>query len=129
MLKFIIVIFTGFDFSALLERNLHMSSKLAHLVLVDNPLYHLAGDLELHEGLICKKAQGQSLTYSGIALYRKEFFAKAKLEPFRVTRLWPEPMRRGEISGEYFSGQWQDIGVPDRLEALRAALMTRTVSA
>ncbi|ODN42542.1 N-acetylmuramate alpha-1-phosphate uridylyltransferase MurU [Piscirickettsia litoralis] len=141
---FIIVnsdIWTDFDFSSLLQQALKLNSEespnsaLAHLVLVDNPPYHSEGDLELKNGLICKKRQGKrensvtSLTYSGIAIYKKAFFLNAPLEAFRVTKLWDEPIALGQMTGEYHTGQWRDIGVPERLEALREALAKRTVLA
>jgi len=90
---------------------------LAHLVMVDNPQHHAAGDFALHDGRVT--LGGDKLTFSGIAVYRAELFAdiapgaKVKLAPLLVKQIG-----RGMLSGEYFHGRWRDVGTPERLTAL-----------
>jgi MurNAc alpha-1-phosphate uridylyltransferase len=94
---------------------------LAHLVLVDNPPHHPQGDFVLEAGRVRPPpthAIGRH-TFSGIGCYRPELFAgitpgdKAKLAPLLIAA-----MNAGKVTGEYFSGRWEDIGTPARLQAL-----------
>lgn len=92
--------------------------KLAHLVLVDNPEHHADGDFALNNGLVCLDGN-QKLTFSGIGIYRPEFFAGVR--PGVPTKLAPilrAAMQEKEVSGEYFTGSWVDVGTPERLEML-----------
>ncbi|GAB6040445.1 nucleotidyltransferase family protein [Endothiovibrio diazotrophicus] len=99
---------------------------LAHLVLIDNPEHNPKGDFALENGMV--KSDGESkLTFSGIGLYRPELFAGCQPGPFPLAPLLRAAMARGEVSGEHYSGQWLDIGTPQRLEALNQALMERKI--
>ncbi|MDT8398043.1 MAG: nucleotidyltransferase family protein [Pseudomonadales bacterium] len=94
---------------------------LAHLVMVSNAAHHPAGDFCLGpEGLLAAKAGPgqQTLTYSGISVFRPAFFAG--LEPgFRaLAPLLTAAIARQQVSGEFYGGTWQDIGTPERLRAL-----------
>jgi MurNAc alpha-1-phosphate uridylyltransferase len=94
---------------------------LAHLVLVDNPPHHPAGDFVLEEGRVLPPPTHAiaHLTFSGIGCYRPELFAgitpmtKAKLAP-----LLTAAMAQGRVSGEHFRGRWEDVGTPQRLADL-----------
>lgn len=94
---------------------------LAHLVLVDNPPHHPQGDFTLDgTGVAWPLGPGPSaLTFSGIGCYRPELFAgiaagtKAKLAP-----LLRGAMEEKRVSGEHFTGRWEDVGTPQRLGAL-----------
>jgi MurNAc alpha-1-phosphate uridylyltransferase len=124
-------IFTDFDFAALADRaeQLATGAALAHLVLVDNPLQHPHGDFALDGGLVAENG-AHRLTFSGIGVYRPELFhgiapgSRAQLAP-----LLREAMRVREVSGEHFSGCWLDVGTPERLAALDAALRAHALSA
>ncbi|MEW5788193.1 MAG: N-acetylmuramate alpha-1-phosphate uridylyltransferase MurU [Pseudomonadota bacterium] len=94
---------------------------LAHLVLVDNPPHHPEGDFTLADGRVhlpTPAGEGR-LTFSGIGCYRPELFSgisighKAKLAP-----LLRAAMDQGQVSGEHFSGRWEDVGTPQRLAKL-----------
>ena len=54
---------------------------VGHLVLVDTPAYRQHGDFDLVDGKV-KNAEEPSLTFSGVAVYRPEFFSRS--EPGRV---------------------------------------------
>ncbi len=96
----------------------------AHLVLVDNPAHHPAGDFALAGGRVVD--YGVRLTFSGIALYRPEMFTgtargiKAPLAP-----LLRERIAAGRVSGEHYLGRWRDIGTPERLAELNRQLAAR----
>ena len=109
-------IFCDFDFATLRSRELDRS--LAHLVLVANPAHHPLGDFALREGRVFD-AGDPRWTFSGIGLYRPELFGP--LRPGEKTQLAPllrAAMARGLVSGEIHPGAWDDVGTPERLEAL-----------
>lgn len=117
-------IYTDIDFSQSHARAMTMlrENRLAHLVLVDNPKQHAAGDFALHDHLV--KSDGvQKLTFSGVGIYQPGLFAHiVKGQPAKLAPILREAMPRQQVSGEYFKGEWRDIGTPERLLALDAQL-------
>lgn len=106
-------IWTDYPFSQLVKG---MSGK-AHLVLVGNPSHHLQGDFHLagHQVL----AEGQPrLTYSGIGVYDPAMFRHCKQRKFPLAPLLRAAMVDGLVSGEYYKGEWSDIGTLERLQSL-----------
>ena len=95
------------------------SDALAHLVLVDNPQHHRDGDFALvGRRVVCT---GLRLTFSGIAVYRPEFFAQ--LVPGTRAALAPllrAEIERARVTGEHYRGCWYDIGTPERLALVNA---------
>jgi N-acetyl-alpha-D-muramate 1-phosphate uridylyltransferase len=92
----------------------------AHLVLAPNPPQHPHGDFGLDNGLALHEA-AERFTFTGVAAYREEFFSGC---PDGVRPLKPlllRSMAAGRCSAELYQGIWQDIGTPERLEALNAA--------
>jgi MurNAc alpha-1-phosphate uridylyltransferase len=92
----------------------------AHLVLVPNPPQHIRGDFGLEDGLAVPGAPAQ-YTFSGIALYRPQFFADCVDGAFPLKPLLLRSMAAGRCSAELYRGLWEDVGTPQRLAALNAA--------
>lgn len=92
---------------------------LAHLVLVPTPAHKAAGDFELRDGKV-RNSDNQDLTYSGMAFYRPEFFEKSGSGRFSIVPLLREAADNGLIEGSLYEGVWEDVGTPERLEALNA---------
>lgn len=122
-------IYCDFDYSRLTRVADEMASApgpktLAHLVMVPNPDHHPDGDFVLDpSGRLIDDTGGDRLTFSGIGLYRPEFFAS--VVPGERRALGPmlrAAMARGEVTGERHAGLWMDIGTPERLDQLRARL-------
>ncbi len=91
---------------------------LAHLVLVDNPPQHAAGDFFLAaDGAVTENGEPK-LTFSGISILRPELFAGCAAGRFPLGPLLRQAMARGQVSGEYYAGDWRDIGTPERLAEL-----------
>jgi len=90
---------------------------LAHLVLVDNPEHNPDGDFALNDSRV-KEIGDEKYTFSGIAYYHAEFFKGLERGKRPLAPLLLEKMRENKISGEYFAGDWRDIGTPERLEKL-----------
>jgi MurNAc alpha-1-phosphate uridylyltransferase len=65
-------------------------------------------------------------TFSGIGIYRREFFAGCQPGIFRLLPLLRRALEAGRLTGEVYRGAWYDIGTPERFAAfeseLRAAL-------
>lgn len=95
--------------------------QLGHLVMVPSPEYRAGGDFDIEEGLI-RNSSEQSLTFSGVAIYRPQLFDGCKPGRFPLAPLLRAAAADGRLSGSLYEGQWADIGTPERLEALRAAL-------
>lgn len=95
------------------------ADSLAHLVLVPTPAHKESGDFELRDGKV-RNSDHQDLTYSGIAFYRPEFFAESGGGRFSVVPLLREAADRGQLDGSLYEGIWEDVGTPERLEALNA---------
>jgi MurNAc alpha-1-phosphate uridylyltransferase len=89
-------------------------ARLAHLVMVDNPLHHPQGDWGIQADLATPIPP--YFTFSGIGLYHPSLFIdtpankKAALLP-----LFLKGIKAQQISAEYYSGQWLDIGTVERL--------------
>lgn len=91
----------------------------AHLVLVPNPTQHPQGDFGLDEGLALAAAANK-YTFSGIAAYRSTFFAGCSDGVFPLKPLLLRSMAAKRCSAELYTGVWEDIGTPERLQALNA---------
>ena len=115
-------IWTDYDFAAL-ERPL---LGLAHLVLVNNPPHHPAGDFALHDGRLEEEgAPATRLTYSGIAVLHPRLFAGCAAGAFKLAPLLRQAMASGQVSGERYDGQWVDVGTHERLAEVERILEVR----
>lgn len=93
----------------------------AHLVLVANPPQHAKGDFALENGRITE-GPAPRFTFSGIGVYRKDFFADCEPGKFPLLPLLRRSIAAGRLTGEVYRGGWHDIGTPERLAALDAQL-------
>lgn len=89
-----------------------------HLVLVPNPWHHPRGDFALENGKVLATGP-RTLTFSGIAMYRPEFFAGCTAGRFPLLPLLRRSLEAGMLSGELYEGAWSDVGTPERLAELR----------
>jgi MurNAc alpha-1-phosphate uridylyltransferase len=90
-------------------------TRLAHLLLVDNPPHNPAGDFGLLDnGLLA--AAGCRLTFSGIAAYHPALFAATR-PPDSGQAGTAAACRHGagQVSGSRLDGLWLDVGTPERL--------------
>lgn len=97
---------------------------LAHLVLVNNPEHNPAGDFQLQEQRITNKGENKN-TFSGIGWYRPALFTQQSPGRFALAPLLRTAMAEQRISGEFYSGDWRDIGTPERLQQLNHDLDRR----
>jgi MurNAc alpha-1-phosphate uridylyltransferase len=85
---------------------------LAHLVLVDNPIYHPKGDFCLEGKRIFCGSQ-PTFTFSNMGIYRPELFANCSPGRFRLGNLLQEAISQNKVTGEHFSGAWFNLGSPE----------------
>jgi MurNAc alpha-1-phosphate uridylyltransferase len=111
-------IWCDYDLSSLANRQMDHE---AHLVLVNNPEHNPEGDFALEQGLI-KNTGDRKLTYSGIGLYTREFFAETDPGKKALAPILRKKSELNKVSGEYYTGQWVDIGTIERLAQLRSYL-------
>ena len=90
---------------------------LAHLVLVDNPEHHPAGDFHLQDGRVDYTGTPR-LTFSGVGVYRAALFAGCAPGRFPFAPLLRAAMDAGNVHGQHYCGRWWDIGTPQRLAML-----------
>ena len=107
---------------------------LAQLLMVDNPPQHPGGDFRL-EGTRLHGMGEPRLTYAGIGLFDARLLDgwqaiigdtedSRRLPPrFPLAPLLRAHMAQGRIAGLHHRGRWEDVGTPQRLAALDAALV------
>jgi MurNAc alpha-1-phosphate uridylyltransferase len=113
-------VYTDIDFGTLKL----VPPNLAHLVMVNNPPQHAAGDFALSSGKL--SADGtEKLTFSGIGIYQPSLFASiVRGDAAKLAPLLKAAMAQGLVSGSHHRGAWHDIGTPERLQALDSQLLS-----
>ncbi len=120
-----------FVFSPEAVQRFAASEALAHLWLVPNPAHNPGGDFGLSKtGQVLNLppgAAGRDHTFSTIALYKKAFFADCGVPTgnpqgvaLALAPLLRAAMDRRQVTGEVFTGDWTDVGTPQRLAQLNA---------
>jgi MurNAc alpha-1-phosphate uridylyltransferase len=89
----------------------------AHLVLVPSPDYRDGGDFDLDDGAVIN-GDSQSLTFSGVALYRPEFFDQCEAGRFSIVPMLRLAADARQLGGSLYEGLWADVGTPERLAKL-----------
>lgn len=103
-----------------------LGSMAAHLILVPNPAHRARGDFSLENGRV-GSGGGARYTYAGVAVMSPRLVAP--VEPGAKAPLAPLLYAAADgqrLSGQLFTGLWQDVGTPERLAELETQLATRT---
>jgi MurNAc alpha-1-phosphate uridylyltransferase len=107
-------VYTDFDFATLQIA----ADAWAQLLLVPNPAHHPEGDFALEQGRIV--AQGTPrYTYAGIGVFRPEVFRGCQPGRFALLPLLQRAIAARRLQGEFYGGQWTDVGTAERLAALQ----------
>lgn len=105
--------------------DLRLSAQMdAHLVLVPNPGHH-TGDFGLDQGRALAAGTVPAMrlyTYAGIAMFRPAFFDGCSDGSFPLKPLLLRSMAAARCSAQLFTGRWEDVGTPQRLEALNQSV-------
>ena len=117
---------TDFDFHKLRTTQHIQTDNLAHLVLVQNPVFHPEGDFSLEGGMV-KSTGNSQYTFSGIGVYHSRLFADCQNGVFPLAPLLRRAMDMGQVSGELYNGLWVDVGTRERLLEAEQALAAQTI--
>lgn len=90
---------------------------LGHLVLVPRPAFRDHGDFSLHRDRV-SNAEPRDLTFSGVAVYRPEFFANCEPGRFPLAPMLRVAADKQQLAGSIYEGLWQDVGTVERLDKL-----------
>lgn len=108
-------IWTDIDFAALaLEAHAH-----ARLLLIPNPPHHPRGDFGLEGDLVVSR-DSDRYTYSGVGLYRPEFFVGCTPGRFPLLPVLNRAIAAALVRGQVHRGEWCDVGTAERLASLDA---------
>lgn len=112
-------IWTDYPFARLNDL-VPLSNGGGHLVMVGNPPQHPQGDFVLGaEGKLKARLPHESgLTYAGLAVYTCGFLSGVAGGILPLRPLLDRAIERQCLCGEYYSGQWVDVGTPERLSQL-----------
>jgi len=119
-------IYCDYDFGRLAAAvsALERGALAAHLVLVDNPSHHPAGDFSLAGGKVSAEGMPR-LTFSGIGAYSPALFAGVERgAKCQLIALLRPAMAQGRVAGEQHRGLWMDVGTPQRLADLERQLVS-----
>lgn len=97
----------------------------ARIVLVPNPMHHPRGDFGVGEDGIVLERDSDRFTYTGVGVYRPEFFAGCRPGKFPLLPLLKRAIAARRLRGAVFHGEWFDAGSPQRLTRLDAHLRAR----
>jgi len=93
------------------------SADVGHLVLVPTPAYKSTGDFDLVETRV-RNGTDPQFTFSGVAVYRPEFFADCAPGKFSIVPMLRVAADTGSLRGSIYSGTWEDVGTTGRLAGL-----------
>jgi len=91
----------------------------ALLFLVPQPKWREKGDFSLRDGRVVE-SDSPDLLYAGIALYHPRILDGAKVEKFSIVPRLRQSIASGRVGGILHAGRWDDVGTPERLDALQS---------
>jgi N-acetyl-alpha-D-muramate 1-phosphate uridylyltransferase len=96
------------------------------LVLVPNPAHNTRGDFGIDGDFVVERDVDR-FTYSGVGVYRPEFFAGCSPGKFPMLPLLKRAIAARLLRGELHRGEWCDVGTPQRLATLDAEVRARSL--
>lgn len=118
-------VFTDYPYQQLCQKL--KADCLAHLVLVPNPVQHPEGDFGISASGYALAEAAQCYTFSGIAIYRPEFFSHVAQGKQKLAPYLRQAMQQHKVTAEIYRGVWHDIGTVQRLTELSAQLESEHV--
>jgi len=113
------VFIPGFRFDAEAARRFAAGTRLGHLWLVPNPPHHPRGDFGIGPDGLALSDAAERFTWASVGLFRAGLVdgvvpgQKAALRPCLEAAI---VQRR--LGAELWTGEWTDVGTPERLAAL-----------
>ena len=94
----------------------------AFLYLVPQPAWRERGDFALSDKGRVRESEHPDSLYAGIALYHPRILDGAKVEKFSIVPRLRSAIAKNRVGGIKHEGTWDDVGTPERLEAIRRSL-------
>jgi len=91
----------------------------AHLVLVPVPESRPQGDFALINGRVHNQGE-PAFTFSGISIYHPRVFDGSPGGRWSVVPLLRNTVEQQLVTGELYSGAWNDAGTPEKLRELQS---------
>jgi len=92
---------------------------VGHLMLVPTPGHTRTGDFDLVDGRV-RNGEDAEFTFSGVAVYRPEFFANCAPGRFPLAPMLRTAADAGQLGGSVYAGLWRDVGTPETLTELNS---------
>jgi len=107
---------SDYDGKTILEK-LHDQEILAHLWLIPNPAHNSKGDFSFRPYKNLTYIGNQlEYTFSGIGVYHPALFSSIAIgEKAGLASVLRQAISNLKVTGDLFTGLWQDIGTPERL--------------
>ena len=128
-------VWSDFDYDRLRTPEVLDDAAHARLVLVPNPPQHAGGDFALEPRSldassartaprydVRDRPETPRYTFSGIAVYRADFFSGCTPGRFPLLPLLRRAAAAQRLRGDLYDGLWFDIGTPERLAQLDSRL-------
>jgi MurNAc alpha-1-phosphate uridylyltransferase len=109
-------VWTDLDFS-IIPKTLSGNDQ-AMLFLAKQPEWREKGDFNLDESRV-RESGTPNLLYAGIALYHPSILEGAVVEKFSIVPRLKKAIEQDRVAGQLINGEWDDVGTPERLAALR----------
>lgn len=90
---------------------------IGKLIVVPTPQRKAQGDFDIVDGRL-RNGPERPYTFSGVAVYRPEFFAECSAGRFSIVPMLRAAADADRLAAEVYSGSWEDVGTVERLEAL-----------
>ena len=91
----------------------------ALLYLAPQPSWRDRGDFSLTKEGRVQAVEEPNLLYTGIALYHPRILDGAKVEKFSIVPRLKDAIAKNRVGGILHDGVWDDVGTPERLEAIQ----------
>jgi len=114
-------VWTDIDFGSL---SLDANVADACIVLVPNPAHVPGGDFGLDGDFVVER-ETRRFTYSGVGIFRPEFFQGCSPGRFPMLPLLVRAITARRLRGRLHQGDWLDIGTLERLNELDARIRSR----
>ncbi len=115
-------VWSEIDYAQIIENAMNMGCVAnggAHLVLVENPSFKSKGDFSLEASRVENLSElNKGLTFSGVSVLSSSLLRDypEKRYKFPLKEIFDWGIAHQKISGEMFTGYWNDVGTPERLK-------------
>lgn len=108
-------VWTDFPLRTLMQKKISG----AHLVFVDNPVFHSVGDYGLDESGRVHLDAAVNYTYANVGVLHPKLFDDFSAGVFRLSAVFNRAISENAVTGERYAGVWHNVGTQDELACLR----------